>query len=210
MGVVDLTMAFSRAASRIRLVLSLSVAMIVLFAAPSAFAQIKIAVVDLQRAVSETEDGLRAQATLKKFVDRRQHELDTRRDELKRAREDIDKQAKVLSKEALDRRRAEWEQSMSDLQEAVLESNKDLQKEQSKVMQPIINRVQNVLRQVAAQDGYDAILERNAVPYARTDLDITDRVIQRYNAGSGGGTSDSSSGDSKSPKKTPTAPSGKK
>ena len=170
-------------ANRLRLLFAVSLTLVTLLAAPAASAQMKIAVVDMQRAVMETEDGLRMQATIKKLFDRRQNELNARQDELKRARDDIEKQAKVLSKEALDRRRAEWEQSMVELQGLFVEFNKELQKEESKHTQPILTRVQSVLRQLAAQDGYDAILERNAVPYARTDLDITDRVIQRYNAG---------------------------
>jgi outer membrane protein len=168
---------------RLRLTLSLAAFSILLLTAPLAAAQMKIAVVDMQRAVMETEDGLRAQATLKKLFDRRQQELDARQDELKRSRDDIEKQAKVLSKEALERRMAEWQQSMAELQNVFMEFNKELQKEQNKMTQPILNRVVSVLRQLAAQDGYDAILERNAVPYVRTDLDITDRVIQRYNTG---------------------------
>ncbi|MFW5739167.1 MAG: OmpH family outer membrane protein [Myxococcota bacterium] len=169
--------------SRIRYALAVLLSAAFLLAAPTASAQMKIAVVDVQRAVMETEDGLRAQATLKKLFDRRQRELDARQDELKRARDDIEKQSKVLSKEVLQRRMNDWQQNMAELQAVFMEFNKELQKEQNKFTQPILNRVLSVLRQIAAQEGYDAILERNAVPYARTDLDITDRVIQRYNTG---------------------------
>jgi outer membrane protein len=193
--------------NRLRFALALALASLFLLTAPVAAAQMKIAVVDMQRAVMETEDGLRAQATLKKLFDRRQHELDARQDELKRARDDIEKQAKVLSKEALDRRMAEWQQSMAELQGVFMEFNKELQKEQNKMTQPILNRVVSVLRQLAAQDGYDAILERNAVPYARTDLDITDRVIQRYNTGGAGAAAPATSAPAADPKKAP-APAG--
>ena len=61
----------------------------------------RIAVVDLQRAVLETEDGLRAQSTLRKYFERRQAELNARQEELLKKKEDLEKQAKVLSKEAL-------------------------------------------------------------------------------------------------------------
>ena len=185
----------------VRTILSLLFASVLLLSANFAAAQMKIAVIDMQRAVMETEDGLRAQATLKKLFDRRQNELNARQDELKRARDDIEKQARVLSKEALDRRRAELEQSMMELQGLFMEFNKELQNEQNKITQPIINRMQSVLRQIAAQDGYDAIIERNAVPYARTDLDITDRAIQRYNAGGA-----ATSAPAPEPKTAPTAP----
>lgn len=192
--------------SSIRYAFAVLLSAVFLLAAPVASAQMKIAVVDVQRAVMETEDGLRAQATLKKLFDRRQRELDARQDELKRARDDIEKQSKVLSKEALQRRMNEWQQSMAELQAVFMEFNKELQKEQNKLTQPILNRVLSVLRQIAAQEGYDAILERNAVPYARTDLDITDRVIQRYNTG---GTAPAPAGSGAAPTKAP-APAGSK
>ena len=81
--------------------------------APSAFAQqIKFAVVDVQRAVMETEDGLRAQATLKKFFDKRQQELDGKQNELQKQREDIEKQAKVLSQQAMAKRMEDWQKQM--------------------------------------------------------------------------------------------------
>src|SRR5215831_16465143 len=70
----------------------------------AASAQSRVAVVDVQHAVMQTEDGARAQATLKKLFDRRQQELDAKQQELSRAREDIEKQSKVLSREALQKR----------------------------------------------------------------------------------------------------------
>lgn len=192
--------------SSIQYALAALLSVAVLLAAPIASAQMKIAVVDVQRAVMETEDGLRAQATLKKLFDRRQQELDARQNELKRARGEIEKQSKVLSKEALERRMTEWQQSMAELQAVFTEFNRELQKQQNNLTQPILNRTLSVLRQIAAQEGYDAILERNAVPYARTDLDITDRVIQRYNTG-GAAAAPADSGTA--PKKAP-APAGSK
>ena len=41
-----------------------------------AYAELRIAVVDTQRAMMETEDGLRLQANLKKIFDSKQKELD--------------------------------------------------------------------------------------------------------------------------------------
>lgn len=187
-----------------RLTVAALTACALLVAAPRAYAQMKFAVVDVQRAVMETEDGLRAQATLKKLFDRRQQELDSRQEQLKRDQADIERQAKTLSKEALARRSEEWQRKMMELQGMFVDFNKELQKKQGELTQPIVNRVLSILRQAASQNGYDAIFEKNAVPYARTDLDITDRVIQMYNA-SARGTDGAESG---SAPKAPAAPAG--
>src|SRR3982751_5140166 len=96
---------------------------------PSARAQqLKFAVVDVQRAVMETEDGLRAQATLKKFFDKRQQELDAKQTDLQKQREEIEKQAKVLSQQAAQKRMEEWQRQMVELQTVFVEYNKELQK----------------------------------------------------------------------------------
>ena len=70
-------------------------------AAPAAPPPARIGVVDTQRAIMETEDGLRAQATLKKLFDSRQRELDKKQEDLQKERDDIDKQKAVLSQAAL-------------------------------------------------------------------------------------------------------------
>jgi outer membrane protein len=144
-------------------------------------AQMKFAVVDLQRAVMETEDGLRAQATLKKFFDKRQQELDAKQTELQKQREDLEKQAKVLSQQAMTKRMEDWQRQMMELQTVFVEYNKELQKKQGELTQPIYTKLVGMLRRIATQDGYDSILEKQAVPYMRSDLDLTDRVIQMYN-----------------------------
>jgi outer membrane protein len=191
----------------LRLLVAVCVALGLLFAAPAALAQMKFAVVDVQRAVMETEEGLRAQATLKKLFDKRQHELDAKQEQLQQAKDDIEKQAKVLSKEALQRRTEEWQRSMMELQTIFVEFNKELQKKQAEMTQPILNKMLSILRQTAAQEGYDAILEKNAVPFARSDLDITDKVIQLYNAGTPRGASEPPKDDKKpGPAGKPAAP----
>ena len=163
---------------------ALSLALCAGLSAPRAFAQaVKFAVVDVQRAVMETEDGLRAQATLKKFFDKRQQELDAKQNELQKQREDIEKQSKVLSQQALQKRMEDWQKQMVELQTVFVEYNKELQKKQGELTQPIYGKIMGLLRRLAAQDGYDAILEKQAVPYLRNDLDLTDRIIQMYNGG---------------------------
>jgi outer membrane protein len=58
-----------------RLLLAAAFAGLVSLFGQNATAPMKVAVVDVQRAVMQTEDGLRAQATLKKLFDSRQQEL---------------------------------------------------------------------------------------------------------------------------------------
>jgi outer membrane protein len=144
-------------------------------------AEMKIAVVDTQRAVMETEDGLRAQATLKKHFDKRQRELDDKQVALQKEREDIEKQKDVLSKQALQARVDKWQREMAELQTVFVDYNKELQKKQGEMTQPIFQKAMGIIRRIATQAGYDLVVDKQAVPYHRSDLDLTDRVITEYN-----------------------------
>jgi outer membrane protein len=155
-------------------------------AAPAALAQSKMGVVDTQRAIMETEDGLRAQATLKKLFDNRQRELDKKQDDLQKEREDIEKQKDVLSKGALAKRVEKWQREMVQLQTVFVDYNKELQKKQNELTQPVFQKAMGIIRRLATQEGYDLIVDKQAVPYVRSDLDLTDKIITLYNSGAAG------------------------
>jgi outer membrane protein len=169
--------------SRVKLGRVLTILVGTLLYALPASAQTKVAVVDTERAVMETEDGLRAQATLKKLFDSRQHELDKKQDDLMKERDDIEKQREVLSKAAFTKRVDKWQREMMQLQTVFVEYNKELQKKQSELTQPILQKAMTLIRRVATQAGYDMVVDKKAVPYYRSDLDLTDRVITLYNQG---------------------------
>jgi len=152
-----------------------------------ASAEQKVAVVDVQRAVASTEDGLRAQATLKKHFDSRQQELNKKQTDLQRQREEIDKQAKVLPKDALEKRVNEWQKQMMDLQQIFVEYNKELEKKQKELTDPIFEKVMQIIKRLATTDNIDLVVDKATVAYVRGDLDLTDRAIQMYNSGGGGG-----------------------
>ncbi len=150
---------------------------------PAAGAESKIVVVDFQRAMLATEDGIRAQGTMKKRFDKRQQELDAKQTELARVHEEIEKQARILSREAVQRRVEDWQQQMVKLQTVYLEYQKELQRIQGELIGPINRKMMGVVGRLAKKNGYELVLDKSSTPYVRPDLDLTDQVIQMYNAG---------------------------
>jgi len=176
--------------SRHRLVtafVSSAIALCLFLFAGVASAQTKVGVIDVQRAVASTEDGLRAQATLKKLFDSRQQELNKKQTDLQRQREDLDKQAKVLPKDALTKRIDEWQKQMMELQAIFLEYNKELEKKQKELTDPVFEKILAIVKRIATSENIDVVLDKATVAYVRTDLDLTDKAIQMYNSAGGGG-----------------------
>jgi outer membrane protein len=169
-----------------RLLVSAALTALVSLFANTASAQMKVGVVDVQRAVMQTEEGLRAQATLKKIFDSKQQELNKRQSDMQKQKEDIDKQAKVLSQAALQKKVDDWQKQMVELQSTFVEYNKELEKKQKELTDPIFERVLGAIKRLAGTDSYDLIVDRATVAYSRSDLDLTDRVIQIANGTTGG------------------------
>ncbi|NUP12128.1 MAG: OmpH family outer membrane protein [Polyangiaceae bacterium] len=144
------------------------------------------AVIDLQGALLQTEDGLKVQVQLKKLQDRRQQEVDTKKTALARLKNDIERQASFLSREALTRRMELWQREMTEFQTLFIDYSKELEKKQAELTKPILQRMFALITKLARQEGYDLVIDKQAVPYSRPDLDITDRVVQMYNAGESG------------------------
>jgi beta-hydroxyacyl-ACP dehydratase FabZ len=145
----------------------------------------KVAVVDVQRAVMQTEDGLRAQATLKKLFDSRQQELN------KRSRSwQAERRHRQAGQSALagspQKKVDDWQKQMVELQGTFVEYNKELEKKQKELTDPIFERVLGAIKRIAGQESFDLIVDRATVAFSRSDLDLTDRVIQLANGSNGG------------------------
>jgi outer membrane protein len=148
---------------------------------------VKIAVVDMQRALHETEDGRKAKLTLKKVFDERQKTLDKQQNDLKALKESLDKQHDVLTPAVLTKKQEELQKAFTELQTTYMEFQRELQAKEGELTKDIIERMQRIMRRVGQTDGFTLILERNesGVLYVPSNYDLTDVLIQRYNAGEG-------------------------
>ena len=150
-------------------------------------AQAKIAVIDSQRAVFETEDGLRVQATLKKLFDAKQVTLDEKQRTVLAEQEQLEKDAQntKANRDTIQRKAENLRKQYAEIQQTLVEYQRDMQKKQTELTNPIVLRINAIVRRVASQEGYEMVIERGAAPYFRADLELTDKVIQLYNGGEG-------------------------
>ena len=167
--------------------ITLCAALLVSSFAPTIYAQVRVATVDLQRAINETEDGRRAKAQLKRLFKRRQDALDKQQNDLKRMKEQIEQQKNVLSREALQERLETYQSAFVELQQAYVEYQRELAQKEGQLTKRILKRMQEIVRRMGQSEGYTMIVERNesGVVWIPSNLDLTDELIQRYNAGGG-------------------------
>jgi outer membrane protein len=154
-------------------------------------AQVKIGVVDLQRAINETEDGRQAKRRLKKLFDDRQKSLNAKQESLKVQKESLERQQDVLSEDALRKKVEKYQADLMDLQNEYVQYQQELSTKEGELTQKILEKMQGILRRIGQTDGYTMIIEANegGVVWVPANLDLTDVLIQRYNklAKQGGG-----------------------
>jgi outer membrane protein len=157
------------------------------YASGASAQQPKFAVVDLQRALTEIEEGRKAKGSLKSLFDQRQKTLDKQQEDLRALKEGIEKQRDVLSREVYAKKVEELQKALAELQTTYMEFQRELAAKEADLTKPILERLQRIVKQVGQKDGYAMVLERNeaGVVYIPSSYDLTDLIIQRYNAGDG-------------------------
>src|SRR5262245_50407036 len=126
-----------------------------------ALAEVKIAYVDLQRALEETEEGKAAKKKLKAEFEKKQKELDQRQEELKKMKADLDKQQAILKPDALQAKQQELQQKLVSLQETYMRLQKDLQEKEATETGRIFKKMKTVIAQIAQAENVTFVFEAN-------------------------------------------------
>lgn len=150
----------------------------------AAFAQTKIAYVDLQKALNQVNEGKSAKAKLKKDFDKKQKELDKKQDRVKKMKDELERGAMMLSDDAKRAKAMELQKSMYELQQLYLNLQGELSQAEAKATKKIFDKMGKILEKIGKEKGYDLILEKteSSVLYAKSGMDVTSELVKRYNS----------------------------
>lgn len=155
---------------------------LVLFAFNAYASDLKIGYVDLNKALNSSNAGKKAVKILEDMVRAKQKFIDQKGDEIKKLDEELVKQSAVLNPEALKEKRDEREKLMRDYQRMVKDSQQEIQKKQTDLMEDILKELRNVVNTIGKEEGYMAVFERteSGILYIPEDVDLTDKLIKRF------------------------------
>ncbi len=168
----------------------------------------KIAVIDVRRAIAETEQGLRVQAQLKKLFESRQMDIEGKTRQLQTDKEALEKEAQnpKVDKAVLQKKYEKLVQLDAEIQRLQMDAQREMQRKEAELTTPILSGILEAVKRIAAQEGFEMVLEKSAVPYFRGDLELTDRAIQMFNSGQAGKAAPAAPKAPEKPAKTPAAP----
>ena len=164
-----------------RLVSGLALALPLLLPA-AARADLKVGYVDTQRALSEVEEARAAKARLQSSVNAKQKELEKEQDALRKEKDTLDKQLGTMNEEAKRAKATEFQEKYLALMQKLERSKAELAESEQRELAPILNRLQQVIAQVAQREGLTLVLDKNSgLLYAPPSLELTNEVVRLYN-----------------------------
>jgi outer membrane protein len=147
-------------------------------------AELKIAYVDIQRAVNESNAGKDAKKAITKEVEKFQAQIADKQKVLQNLKESLEKQAPMLNPEARATREKEYQNKLREFQRWGEDTQNEINQKRMDMERNISLGLQKVIQKVGADEGYTLVLEKNEsiVLYVSKALDITDRVLKAYDA----------------------------
>jgi outer membrane protein len=152
-----------------------------LLVAGSAAAELKIAVLDTQRALVESDEAKELLAQAQKDLQSEQDQLQALQEELLGLQEKLNKDGEVMSATEQRKLQKEIEDKQIDYQFLGNKLQKEVNDRRQELLQQMVPKIDVVLRDLIELEGYDLILERSSLRYANTKHDITRRVTEKLN-----------------------------
>ena len=158
---------------------------LVLTASAAMATDLVLGTVDLQRALNESESGKKAKEDFKVQVDKLQAELGKQKADIEKIKEDVEKKGMVLKDEERKNIEKDYQRRLRDFQRTYKDSQAELQQKDQELTNEILRELQEVIVEYGAKSNYTLILEASntgAVIYNSRAVDVTDKIIEAYNA----------------------------
>ncbi len=155
--------------------------------ATAARAQSKLAYVDVQRAIQETEEGKAARTRLKGEFEQRKSQIDKKSADLEKMQQEYEKQLPVLSDDAKRKKQEEFQKALLDARKSAGDLQEDMTRQEQQAMANILQRLQQVVAEIAERESLSFVMDKGSLLYGPPAADITNEVVRRYNDRFGAG-----------------------
>lgn len=160
-----------------------SLLLISLVTATTAFADLKLGYVDLQRALMEVGEGQQAKAKLKAEIDKKKGEFET---EQKKLREDgmvLDRQASAMSEEVRVEKMKQLQGRLMQITEKGQKLQVEFVEKERTELKKIFDRMDPIVAEIAKREGLAMVFEKtdSGLVYAPASMDVTNELVRTYN-----------------------------
>ncbi len=144
---------------------------------------IKIGIVDMQKALQSVDAGRKAKSKLETEFNAKKKDLQTEEAQIKKLGEEFKKKALVLNDDARAKKQAELQERFMKFQEMTQRAQAEIQQKEQELTGPLIVSLRTIIAEVAKKKGMSVVLEKNenTVLFSLEKDELTDEVIQIFN-----------------------------
>lgn len=146
-----------------------------------AHAQVKVAVVNLQRAVLESNEIKKASAAMQTKFLPRQQEVEKLQADIERIQQTLQNGQGKLSAQGEADLTAEGTRKQRDLQRKGTDLQTEVEAERNEILAKSSKQMQEVVSKLATEKGYDIVVDVSNTVFFKPALEITNDAIAAYN-----------------------------
>ncbi len=143
---------------------------------------IKVAVININFILREGMAFKAIREQIGKFRQNFQGEIQKENEALRNANQELARQRSLLSAEAFEEKRREFEKKVADVQRLVQLRKRNLDKAQSDAMGKMQNAMNEIVAAISTEQNISLILRLDQTILAAQELQITQQVLDRLNA----------------------------
>ena len=144
---------------------------------------LKVAIVNFQRLVVESDLGKQYLKTAKSSIKKKQKILSKLEDQVRNMRDKFEEQKLVLDEKARDEKGEDLAYKITELRRKREDFEADVKIEDSKFQRDIMRNAMKAVKVVSEQLGFDIVISSQSpgLMYLNPSLDITDKVLEQMN-----------------------------
>lgn len=146
-----------------------------------AAAKFKIGIVNLEKAGQGSERGKEIIKTMKSKLSQEQEKIRKKEKKLKSLREELNKQGLIMSEERKRRKETDYRIKYKALERHIRDAQEEMQFRQKDATTKILNELIAIIKEIGKKEGFTYITTNEFVLYKDKSVDITNKVIKKYN-----------------------------
>jgi outer membrane protein len=142
--------------------------------------------VDLRKVITESKTGKQGRAELEKLIKGRQEQLEKEAQKFRALQQDIEKNQLVMNEQQKKDKQKELQDKAQALQKLKAEADQEVAKKDAELTQKAYGELRAIVAELAKEQKLMMVFDKHAQPlYAEPGPDLTDKVIQKYDARAG-------------------------
>jgi len=147
----------------------------------------KVGYVDMRKVMTESKAGAKVRDDIEKTIKARRESLAKDEQQLKALQQSLEKEKLLLSESQREGKQKDFEEKVRAFQQARATAQREVEQKEREFTSKAVPKIQEIIRVIAKEQKLSLVLEKNNAPvlYAADGPDLTDKVIQRFDATGG-------------------------